>query len=412
MKVKISSFTPLFFPYTAQHVSQFSETTFIQGLYPTKFALQILKSIDFIFRTNFSKKIQKRIPKNFCGKNIGIGIPEILMIIGLKMKKKKSGIQSSAHILYGWLSKKYLSDADIFHVRSGSGRGGAIQEAKKNNIVVITDHSIAHPKTMESILLDEYEKYQIPFEFSNCFWDQVLQDCEEADYLLVNSDFVKKSFLTNGYDPGKIRVIYLGVREDFWGCKKKYDLTEVFNLLFIGEFGFRKGCEYLLKSLSLIKQKGINFKLTVIGPYDSFQSVITNYNTEQVDFKGGVPYDDLKNYYANSDAYIFPSLCEGSTMAGMEAMSAGLPCIFTENCGVPVKHGENGLIIPIKDEHAIADAVELLYRNKLVREKLGANASQTIRDNYKWTDYRNNIESFYNEVISLKTPPDLNKTAE
>ena len=399
MKVKISSFTPLFFPYTARCVSFFSDVTFIQGFIPNSYTVKILKLFDFIFKSNITKRASRRLPLNYKGVNIGISLPEIFLVLGISIFKNKSKVQLYSHILYGWCSKFYINKLDIFHVRSGSGRGGAITKAKRIGGIVITDHSIAHPKAMEAILLDEYKKYNIPFEFSNCFWDIIIKDCKEADYLLVNSDFVKDSFIKQGFDNRKIKVIYLGVREDFWGCKTQYEISDVLNLLFIGGFGFRKGAEYILKSLDLIKKKGINFTLTIIGPIENFQQVIEKYNTEHINFKGRVIYDDLKKYYATSDIFLFPSLCEGSTMAGMEAMSAGMPCIFTDNCGVPVIDGENGLIIPIKDEQAIADAVEILYKNESIRREIGIKATQTIRNKYKWSDYQNNLNNFYTDLL-------------
>lgn len=403
MKVKISSFTPLFFPYTARYVSHFSETTFIQGFIPNKFTISILKLSDTFLKTRILKKALNRLPNDYKGKNIGIGLPELYMHIGFLLLGRKPIILKRAHAFYGWISKFYLSNTDnIFHVRSGSGRGGAIKKAKKLGVIVVTDHSIAHPIKITQILQVEYNKYKVSFEYTNCFWTQIVRDCDEADYILVNSDFVKSSFVENGYNPNKVKVVYLGVREDFWKCKVKYERSEVFSLLFIGGFGFRKGCEYLLKSLEIIEKKGVDFRLTVIGPIVDFDDVIDKYGVDKIDFKGSVLYDDLKNYYAKADVFIFPSLCEGSTMAGMEAMSAGLPCIFTENCGVPVIDKENGLIIPIKDEQAIADAVELLYNNESLRRKIGVNANKTIEENFKWTDYQNNIKAFYEEIINSK----------
>lgn len=42
-----------------------------------------------------------------------------------------------------------------------------------------------------------------------------MYDCEEGDRLLVNSDFVKNTFIEYGFDTNKIDVVYLGVRSDF-----------------------------------------------------------------------------------------------------------------------------------------------------------------------------------------------------
>ena len=158
-----------------------------------------------------------------------------------------------AWTMFGWHTKRYLkkfgrADHVVYHVRSGAGHGGAIKFAKKLGIPVMVDHSIAHPEYMERHLRAEYEKKGAIFDLgtSSPFWRLVAEDCEWADVLLVNSYFVRDTFIEQGYPPEKIKVAYLGTRPDFFGLRnvKACDRGErKLRLLFTGGFGFRKGAE-------------------------------------------------------------------------------------------------------------------------------------------------------------------------
>ena len=58
---------------------------------------------------------------------------------------------------FGRSSAKYIRDADILHVRSGAGRGGAIAKAKRVGMKVVVDQSIAHPVFIARALEEEDE---------------------------------------------------------------------------------------------------------------------------------------------------------------------------------------------------------------------------------------------------------------
>src|SRR6202021_3635167 len=133
-------------------------------------------------------------------------------------------------------SRKYLKDADVLLVRSGAGQSGAIRKARSNGLAVVTDHSIAHPAFMHSILRDEFARIGLKAGYNPRadLWKLVLRDCGDADLLLVNSDFVKKTFVEQGYPASKVRVAYLVVREEFLDLKRAYGFAGPVPLLFLG----------------------------------------------------------------------------------------------------------------------------------------------------------------------------------
>lgn len=154
-----------------------------------------------------------------------------------------------AWLAFGMSSRRYLKSGGIFHVRSGAGQGGAICDAKKRGMSVIVDHSIAHPSLIEELLNRESPgRSKSNISPNDPFWRLVIDDCNMADVLLVNSNFVRESFTANGYSRDKIRVVHLGVDRTFYSLKKTYDLNVTPVLLFTGSFTTRKGARYLVEA--------------------------------------------------------------------------------------------------------------------------------------------------------------------
>lgn len=330
---------------------------------------------------------------------------------------------------FGWKSRRYLKEADVFHCRSGAGQGGAIARAKARGLKVVVDHSIAHPAFMDKHLRGEYEKNGAIFDLGmdSPFWRQIVKDCEDADVVQVNSFFVRDTFLEQGFPPEKIRVVYLGVREDFVGLRvRKFQVPSSrfqvegeqgkLRLLFTGGFGFRKGAEYILEALKILKERGVEFEMDVVGDYSGAKNLISRYATElnvaygeggtlgqrdipDVTFHGPKPQDELKSFLANGDVYVFPSLAEGCAQSGMEAMAAGLCVVGTHESGFPITDGVDGFIIPGKSAMAIADKVERLSANRGVIDRVGSAAAKLIQENYTWQKYAENTIKVYKELL-------------
>ena len=82
---------------------------------------------------------------------------------------------------------------------------------------------------------------------------------------------------------------------------------------------------------------------------------------------------------AKTTVFVLSSKNEGLPNALMEAMALGLPVISTDcPCGGPaaiIRNGENGLLVPVGDEKAMAAAIIKLCKNPetasaLVREAI------------------------------------------
>lgn len=399
MKVILSTFGPLHLIKGGIYISKLVELTIIQGWIPGKKSAWIVKILSKIVHRDLKKSFTKRICAN-SKKNIGIVFPEFYLWIGKLFPQTKFSNLKAA-VMYGKASTKYLKDAEIFHVRAGNGQGGAIETAKKNGMKVIVDQSIAHNAFIEKQMKPDYEKYGLYWGMGpkSPFWKGVLSDCKKADMLLVNSDFVKKTFVDEGYNPYKIMVAYLGVRDDFYKLKTDYSIKGKTKILFTGGFGFRKGGLYLLQALQQLETEGFDYEMYIVGSYQDEREILQNYDTSNIKYIGFVPQDELKKYLSSSDIYLFPSLAEGCASSGMEALCAGIPVIATEESGLPIQHLETGYIIPSKSSKAIVKAIKEIATDKVLRERIGTTAADMIKRQYTWEKYAELVVECYKKVL-------------
>lgn len=336
------------------------------------------------------------------------------------------GLRSLAWSICGFTGRRRLRHVDVFHVRSGAGQGGAIKTAKMCGAKVIVDHSALHPAEAEFNLRADCDRWgeSLPIASNVGVWKNVMKDCAEADVLMVNANHIRDSFVERGYDPKKIRVIYLGVRDDFRDVTirrlesgKKNDVPKV---LFTGNFSLLKGAEYLLESLHILREHGVKVHYDVVGAVNVPNAMLQKYKSfiiaghaedsraghvdggevksATVTFHRPVTQGKLKAFLAESDIYLFPSLADGCAQSGMEALTAGLPVVATYQSGLPITDGETGCIVPMKDAAAIAAKIEWLVANSQTRERIGSKAAKMMRENYTWEIYAKKVYSLYNEL--------------
>jgi len=304
---------------------------------------------------------------------------------------------------FGRSSRKYIREADIFHVRTGAGQGGAIARAKALGMRIVADQSIAHPDCMAESLNPELSRYGLPpvAGSRNPFWDLVLQDCKDADVILVNSDFVAETFRARGFPDHRLHTAYLGVRPDFFSLKAAYGSGSVVRVLFTGAFNVRKGAGYLIDALNLVDPTRKRFALTVVGAADEFEHIRRFHPVSPHDtFVGPVLQERLKAYLSEADVYVFPTLCEGCAKSAMEAMAAGVPVITTRECGLPAVHGQDAYIVPARDTGSLAAALELLAGDQDLRERLGRSAATAVATRYTWELYGRAVRQMHEGLLA------------
>lgn len=134
---------------------------------------------------------------------------------------------------------------------------------------------------------------------------------------------------------------------------------------------------------------GRNVKLLLVGPLEEDLDALLPETLETIQSHPdiiSVGYqDDVRPYFALSDALAFPSYREGFPNVVLQAGAMALPSIVTNinGCNEIIKEGENGMIIPVKDSAALQQAMEKVMDDTGNYYSMKSNARPLIESRYR-----------------------------
>lgn len=172
--------------------------------------------------------------------------------------------------------------------------------------------------------------------------------------------------------PGKIEVCPLAVADNFNSGFKFSTIAEKY-LLFVGNAKPGKNLENTLRAFGQIKDKTVKFY--IVGTTKGFITGNTHLSElvislgNRIVFTGVVSDGDLKNYYANAKAFIFPSKYEGFGLPVLEALKFDLPVIASNTTSIPEVGGAVISYFDPYNMHEIQKQMELVLSNDFAVDK-------------------------------------------
>jgi glycosyltransferase involved in cell wall biosynthesis len=157
-------------------------------------------------------------------------------------------------------------------------------------------------------------------------------------------------------------------------------------LLSVGRLRYQKAHNILLRAMPKVLEKFPNAVLLIAGEgilrQELEDEALQLGISERVKLLG--VRSDTPVLMSSSDIFLFPSRFEGMPNALLEAMGYGLPVIATGVQGVDeiIRDGENGILIPLDNPKAVADAILRLLNNPEERRRIGKAALETIEKEY------------------------------
>jgi len=324
--------------------------------------------------------------------------PEIIRRFMEMFPFRSKGITTKIYnYLFDWASCKYLEESDIFLVAITYGFFSGLK-AKEMGAKVVLDMIGAHPNYYIKTLKEEAEKYNIISKVKDeNYLKKMIKEFEIADFIMVPSQFVYKTMITEGIPSSKIKIIPYGVNTEQFKFQAKKD--NVFRIIFVGPLRIGKGIQYLLKAYKELNLK--NSELLLIGRDSPEMTNILKEYDGNYKYISVVPHKFINDYYSNSSVFVLPSLVEGSALVIYEAMACGIPVIVTENCGSVVRNGKDGFVIPIRDTQALKEKLLFFYENESSRLEMG-NSARKQAETYSWEKYQKELIKTLNDIMSLK----------
>jgi colanic acid/amylovoran biosynthesis glycosyltransferase len=156
-----------------------------------------------------------------------------------------------------------------------------------------------------------------------------------------------------------------------------------------------KGHQYLIEAARILRDRGLACPLCIAGRghlLGALQHQVATLELEDmVNFSGQVPHERILQWYRDRqvDVVVLPSVDlqahehEGIPVALMEAMAYGIPVVSTATGGIPELIGEGaGLMVSPRDPEALADALQRLILDPVLRSQVGLAGRQRIESEY------------------------------
>ncbi len=172
-----------------------------------------------------------------------------------------------------------------------------------------------------------------------------------------------------------------------------------------------KGLEILLRALSHVRNKDVDFFLNITGkgPNEAYyKQLVKDIDLAKfVRFHDWIGFDHVHEMQAAADIYVFTSLHETTGTALMEMMAMGKPIVVIDHAGpgeiisdecamkVPVNSGVDAAI------RSCADHIVTLSRDPELRQHFGYAAKERLSTVYSWDAYMDFVEKQYAELAAL-----------
>lgn len=208
----------------------------------------------------------------------------------------------------------------------------------------------------------------------------------------ANQEYLKQ--LVKARHHHKINLRYHGIDLEKFSPRQEVPLAERPLILSVGRLVEKKGFPYLLQACAILKSNGYAFRCLIIGEgpeRDPLEKMVSALNLQDtVAFPGSRSQEELVEIYGSATVFALPcNVLENGDRDGipnvlLEAMAVGLPVVSSAISGIPelVESGHNGLLVPERNEEALAAALELLLQDDALRRRLGGNGRSTVANNF------------------------------
>lgn len=326
------------------------------------------------------------IPKN---KYVGLSFFEFLKVFFRKVFKVSLPTLQYSRFFTKVANLYIPKNTDV--IISFAGYSKDIFSSKKNlNKIKILDRGSTHTLSNKSLNKQAADYHNIDYyPHTKKFIDREILEYKLADFIMLPSTFVKKTFIENGVKESKLFVNPYAFSTKKFPIvdEKKFYMKEKNTILYVGQLSSRKGTKVLVDAFLNVKKQIPNAKLWLVG-------ALTDINKSIIDIKGVEHFgvlkkEKLKEKYLKANVFCLPSFEDGFGLVLIEAKYFNLPIIASKNTGINDLYSEKDkgsfLTFDAGNCKELSEKLTVLLNNadKFKNEKV-------IKD-ITWNDFVNNI---------------------
>jgi glycosyltransferase involved in cell wall biosynthesis len=173
---------------------------------------------------------------------------------------------------------------------------------------------------------------------------------------------------------------------------------------YCGRLSEEKGLSFLVKAQSELARAGIQTKLILIGDgpkRKELEKMAQDLGTDNLVIFIGFR-QEVADLLQSLDAFVLPSLTEGTPMALLEAMAAGIPVIASAVGEIPsiIENNVNGILVGPAKSNEIAHALGRLIGDNSLRLQFSQEALDTVKNRFNLKPWIEALEKNYLEVLN------------
>jgi glycosyltransferase involved in cell wall biosynthesis len=318
----------------------------------------------------------------------------------------------SIHLpLFRILKSKVLS-CDMYETIS-TGYAG-VMAAKgavlNNRPLLLTEHGIYTREREEEIIKADWTQGVYKDLWINFFYKLSACCYQYADVVVSLFENARKLQVEIGCPADKTMVVHNGVNyEHYQDIPPKDPEDEYINVGAVVRVTPIKDIKTMISAFGAAKQRMSNLKLWIMGSqeedqeyYESCLDLVASLEIEDVIFTGQI---NVVEYMGRMDMILLTSISEGQPLSVLEAMAAGKPCITTNvgNCesllmGEADDFGPCGIVTPVMNSTAIAQAIIRLARDENMRIQYGSVGRQRVLGRYTDREFFEHYKDLYDAL--------------
>ena len=217
-----------------------------------------------------------------------------------------------------------------------------------------------------------------PTELDDVTHWYLAQKADDADLVVCISDFARSQLMaiTDEDRWSRFEVVRCGIDPERFAPADRSGHTGAIEIVCVGQLVHRKGQRVLLDALALLRDRGVDARVTLVGDGASrseLERAVDELDLrDRVKLTGAVGQDDIGTLYDAADVFCLPSFAEGVPVVLMEAMATGLPVVTTPIAGVPeLVDWSSGVLVAPGRADLLADALESLAADPARRAAMG-----------------------------------------
>ncbi len=173
----------------------------------------------------------------------------------------------------------------------------------------------------------------------------------------------------------------------------------------VGRLEPRKGQEVFLEAAAKVAGRIEKLRFAVVGAPEGEYDRFLKKRCEVLGLEDKVVFSgyrkDSQAVFAALDILAVPSFEEAFGLVAGEGMLSGLPVIGADSGALPefIENSRTGLLVPVRDSDALADALARLAESGDLRRELGESARAWVRENLSMERILDQIDNLYEECV-------------